>query len=100
MSSPVFSSARLGGVVGVALLFGGAFYAGRVLDAASGRHVTEEAERAARAAAESARVALMSEGHAVSKLAGDAVGIPPLAAAVSASRARCAPLCGSSLATA
>jgi serine/threonine protein kinase len=83
MSAPVLS-ARVAGVAAAALLLGGAGYAGRLLDAASGQRVAVEADRVARTAADAAREALLVQGRSVSKLAGDAVGIAPLAAALSA----------------
>jgi serine/threonine protein kinase len=75
-------SARILGVALAALLFGGAHYAGTLLDRASSERVAAEAARVAEAGALKVRDALTEETRSVSRMASDAMAIPPLVSAL------------------
>jgi serine/threonine protein kinase len=75
-------SARILGVALAALLFGGAHYAGTLLDRASSERVAAEAARVAETGATKVRDALTEEARTVSRMASDAMTIPPLVSAL------------------
>jgi hypothetical protein len=74
--------ARIIGVVLAALLFAGAHIAGTVLDRASSERVAAEAARVAQEGATQVRDALTEQSRTVSRMASDAMAIPPLVAAL------------------
>jgi hypothetical protein len=75
-------SARILGVAIAALLFAGAHLAGTALDRASSERVAAEAERVASESATRVRDSLTEESRTVSRMASDAMAIPPLVSAL------------------